>query len=59
MDRLLSGDEKMMLEKRLAILSLLKEGVSIREISRRLSVTRRTITFLRSGFKQRSSGKGR
>lgn len=55
---LLPPDEKTMFEKRLAILEFLKEGVPIREISRRMSVTRRTITFLRSGFKQRSNGKG-
>lgn len=56
---LLPQDEKAMLEKRLLIISLLKEGVPIREISRRVDVTRRTITFLRSGFRQRSNEKGR
>ncbi len=58
LDRLLPPDEKIMLEKRLAILRLLEGGIPIREISRRMSVTRRTIAFLKSGFKQRSSGKG-
>jgi Trp operon repressor len=59
MSRLLPDDERTMFEKRLLISRLLDQGVPIREIGRRMSVTRRTITFLRSGFKQRSSGKGR
>ncbi len=59
LSRLLPQDEMAMFEKRLMIVAFLEKGVPIREISRRADVTRRTITFLRSGFKQRSNGKGK
>ena len=50
LNKYLTSQEKVMLEKRLAILYLLKNGSSYREISRELSVTLGTISFVKRGF---------
>ena len=54
---LLTPNEKLMLEKRLAVIYLLQKEIGPREIGRRLDVTRRTISFLKSGFKRKPSKK--
>lgn len=45
--------EKIQLEKRLAILYLLKTGMSYREIGRAIDVAPATISFVKKGFKKK------
>lgn len=54
LNKYLTPQEKIMLEKRLAIFYLLKNGSSYREISRELAVTLGTISFVKRGFKKPS-----
>ena len=44
-------DEIVMIEKRLAIDLLLKEGNSYREIGRKIDVSPATISYIKQGFK--------
>jgi len=52
--RLLTPPEILMLEKRIAILILLEEGKSYREIGRTIDVTPRTISYIRHHFTRTS-----
>ena len=49
---ILSDDEMILAGKRLAVKKLLKEGVTYREISRKIDVTRVTISFIKNNFKR-------
>ena len=49
---MLSDGEMVLAEKRLAVKKLLKEGVTYREISRKIDVTRVTISFIKNNFKR-------
>jgi len=51
LDRYLPPEEKVMLEKRLGIFYLLKEGKGSREIGRQIDITLKTISFVKRGFK--------
>ena len=48
----LTESEKIMLEKRLGISHLLKSGQSYTKISEEIDVTRKTISFIKRGFKK-------
>ncbi|MEK7520667.1 MAG: Trp family transcriptional regulator [Patescibacteria group bacterium] len=52
LDKYLTPQEKIMLEKRLGIFDLSERGSSYREISGELAVTSRTISFVKKGFKE-------
>ena len=52
-DLILTPDEKVRVEKRLAIAALLKRKIPIKEISRIVDVNRGTIWFVRDGFKRK------
>jgi len=54
---LLTSNEIFVLEKRLAILLLLEKGMSYREISRTIDVTRSTISFVKHHFTKKSNHK--
>lgn len=54
LNRYLTSEEKIILEKRLGILYLFDKGSSYREISRELAVTLTTISFVKKGFKKPS-----
>ncbi|MCL5004761.1 MAG: Trp family transcriptional regulator [Patescibacteria group bacterium] len=47
-----TDDELVSMEKRLAIKTLLKEGIGYREISRRVGATRVTVNFIRDNFRR-------
>lgn len=51
--RILTPAEQIMIEKRLAILHLLKRGLTYREIGNILDVTSHTISFVKRGFIKR------
>ena len=48
--KLFTPTELIMIEKRLAIISFLKQGISHREIGRILDVSPATVSFVRNGF---------
>lgn len=52
LNKYFSLDEKILLEKRLGIFNLLKNGQSYGKISEELDVTRKTISFIKHGFKK-------
>ena len=49
---LFSDVEKVMIEKRLAIVCLLKDGKSYKEVGRLIDVSSATISFVKQGFKR-------
>ncbi len=51
LNKYLSPDEKILLEKRLGIFNLLDSGFGCRRISREIDVTPKTVCFVRKGFK--------
>lgn len=53
--KFLTENERVMLEKRLAVLHFLKRGVSLRETSRRADVSRKTVIFIKRGLKKNGS----
>lgn len=52
LNKYLSPNEKILLEKRLCIFHLLKNGQSYTKISKEIDVTRKTISFIKRGFKK-------
>ncbi|MBI2515062.1 hypothetical protein HYV91_02680 [Candidatus Wolfebacteria bacterium] len=48
----LTDEEIVLMEKRLAVKSLLKEKISYSEIARRADVTRATVNFVKNNFKR-------
>ena len=52
MEALFSDAEKVMIEKRLAIVCLLKDGKSYKEVGRMIDVSSATISFVKQGFKR-------
>lgn len=51
LNKYLSLDEKILLEKRLGIFDLLDSGFGCRQISREIDVTPKTVCFVKKGFK--------
>lgn len=51
-EALFSETEKVMIEKRLAIVCLLKDGRSYKEVGRLIDVSSATISFVKQGFKR-------
>ncbi len=49
-NKFFTPDEKIMIEKRLAILYLLEKDLSYRQISKEIDVTSKTISFTKRGF---------
>lgn len=52
LSKYLTESEKIMLEKRLGISHLLKNRQSYSKISKEIDVTRKTISFIKRGFKK-------
>lgn len=49
---ILTKNELILIEKRLAVQQLFKEGFSYREISEQVDMTKRTISFIKHGFER-------
>jgi uncharacterized protein YerC len=52
LNKYLTPDEKILLEKRLGVFHLLKTGASYRKIGLDIDVTANTISFIKRGFKK-------
>ena len=52
LSKFLTEEEKTTLEKRLAAIYFLKQGESLREISRKTNVTKKTVIFIKRGLKK-------
>jgi len=57
LNKFLTPDEKIIFEKRLAIIHLLKFKHTYRQISEKVDITRKTIAFVKKGFKQPMSSR--
>ncbi len=57
MNRLFTLAERIMLEKRLAALFLLEQGLSYRKIGEIIDVTPKTVGFVKNGFVKKKSKK--
>ena len=52
LEKILTSEEILIIEKRTGIICLLEKGVAYREISRQLDVSRPTISFVKKGLKR-------
>ena len=52
LEKILTSEEILIIEKRTGIICLLEKGVAYREISRQLDISRPTISFVKKGLKR-------
>jgi Trp operon repressor len=57
LEKFFTPSERVMLEKRLAIMYLIEHGLRYRDISKIIDVSSSTISFIRGGFKKKKGAK--